>query len=146
MDWQGNAWYAGNVYVGSTSGTNKDDGSKKLATEEYVNSAISSSGGSGIVVDSELSSTSVNPVQNKVINTALGTKVDKVSGKGLSTNDYTSAEKTKLSGIESGANKTVVDTALSDISENPVQNKVIKSYIDTQLVAITTDEIDSICV
>ena len=37
VDWSGNAWYAGNVYVGSTSGTNKDGGSKKLATEEYVN-------------------------------------------------------------------------------------------------------------
>lgn len=27
---------AGDVYVGSTSGINKDDGSKKLATEAYV--------------------------------------------------------------------------------------------------------------
>lgn len=32
------------------------------------------------------------------------TKVDKVTGKDLSTNDYTDAEKTKLSGIETGAN------------------------------------------
>ena len=38
VDWNGNAWYAGDVYVGSTSGTNKDEGSKKLATEEYVDS------------------------------------------------------------------------------------------------------------
>ena len=37
IDWEGNAWFAGDVYVGSTSGTNKDNGSKKLATEEYVN-------------------------------------------------------------------------------------------------------------
>ena len=36
LDWSGNAWFAGDVYVGSESGTNKDDGSKKLATEEYV--------------------------------------------------------------------------------------------------------------
>lgn len=36
LDWDGNAWFAGDVYVGSISGTNKDDGSKKLATEEYV--------------------------------------------------------------------------------------------------------------
>lgn len=28
-------------------------------------------------------------------------------------------------------NKTVVDSALSDTSENPVQNKVIKNAIDT---------------
>lgn len=40
LDWSGNAWYAGDVFVGSTSGTNKDDGSKKLATEEYVNNEI----------------------------------------------------------------------------------------------------------
>ena len=40
LDWNGNAWFAGDVYTGSTSGTNKDDGSKKLATEEYVNSSI----------------------------------------------------------------------------------------------------------
>lgn len=33
----GNAWFAGDVYVGSTSGVDKDEGSKKLATEEYVN-------------------------------------------------------------------------------------------------------------
>ena len=40
LDWFGNAWYAGDVYVGSTSGTNKDEGSKKLATEEYVDAAV----------------------------------------------------------------------------------------------------------
>ena len=32
LDWDGNAWFAGDVYVGSTSGTNKDSGSVKLAT------------------------------------------------------------------------------------------------------------------
>lgn len=37
------------------------------------------------------------------IDTAVGNKVDKVSGKGLSANDYTTAEKTKLSGITAGA-------------------------------------------
>ena len=40
LDWDGNAWYSGDVYVGSTSGTNKDEGSKKLATEEYVNNLV----------------------------------------------------------------------------------------------------------
>ena len=33
LDWDGNAWFAGDVYVGSTSGTNKDEGSKKLQKE-----------------------------------------------------------------------------------------------------------------
>ena len=40
LDWQGNAWFAGDVYTGSTSGTNKDSGSKKLATEEYVDNSV----------------------------------------------------------------------------------------------------------
>lgn len=37
----------------------------------------------------------------------LDTKVDKIVGKGLSTEDYTTAEKTKLSGIEAGAQVNV---------------------------------------
>ena len=32
LDWEGNAWFSGDVYVGSTSGVNKDEGSVKLAT------------------------------------------------------------------------------------------------------------------
>ena len=41
------------------------------------------------------------------LTTAVGNKVDKVFGKGLSTNDYTTAEKNKLSGIASGAEVNV---------------------------------------
>ena len=41
LDWSGNAWFAGDVYTGSTSGTNKDEGSKVLATKEYVDSKTS---------------------------------------------------------------------------------------------------------
>lgn len=40
LDTQGNAWFAGDVYVGSTSGTNIDEGSKKIATEEQVIEAM----------------------------------------------------------------------------------------------------------
>ena len=42
------------------------------------------------------------------VQTQLNGKVDKVTGKGLSTNDYTNAEKTKLSGIETGAQKNTI--------------------------------------
>lgn len=56
--------------------------------------------------------------------------VAKEEGKGLSTNDYTTAEKTKLSGIAEGANKTTVDSTLSDTSVNPLQNKVVKAELD----------------
>lgn len=41
------------------------------------------------------------------VTNALAGKVDKVTGKGLSTNDFTTALLTKLNGIEAGANKYV---------------------------------------
>lgn len=72
----------------------------------------------------------------QMLDSNLNYKVDKVTGKGLSTNDYTTAEKTKLAGIETGANKTVVDTALSNSSTNPVQNKVINAQFQTISEAI----------
>jgi hypothetical protein len=31
LDWEGNGWFAGDVYVDSASGTDKDEGSEKLA-------------------------------------------------------------------------------------------------------------------
>ena len=49
------------------------------------------------------------------MNTALGNKVDKVSGKGLSTNDYTTAEKDKLAGIATGANNYSLPVATASV-------------------------------
>lgn len=40
-----------------------------------------------------------------------------------------SEDKTKLNGIESGANKTTVDSSLNSTSSNPVQNKVVNSAL-----------------
>lgn len=42
---------------------------------------------------------------------AIAGKVDKVEGKGLSTEDYTTAEKTKLAGIEANANNYTLPAA-----------------------------------
>lgn len=38
-------------------------------------------------------------------------------------------DKTKLDGIAAGANKTIVDSALSSTSTNPVQNKIVNSAL-----------------
>ena len=94
------------------------------------------------------------------VDTQIAKKVDKVDGKGLSTNDYTDDEKTKLAGIsnytlpvasadtlggvkvgtnlsidENGvlsadAQKMTVDSTLDSNSENPVQNKIVKNALD----------------
>ena len=53
----------------------------------------------------------------------VGDKVDKEEGKGLSHNDFTDADKKKLDGM-------VIDSELSETSENPVKNSVIKKHID----------------
>lgn len=70
-------------------------------------------------------------VTNKISN-----KVDKVDGKGLSTNDYTNAEKTKLAGIESGAQKNVQpDWALTS-GDGAIKNK---PTIPTKVSQLTND-------
>ena len=51
------------------------------------------------VIDSSMSSTSTNAVQNKVVKSYVDTR-------------------------------TTVDTGMSDTSTNPVQNKAVKSYVD----------------
>lgn len=50
------------------------------------------------------------------------TKVDKVEGKQLSTEDYTNAEKTKLSGIENGAQVNIVKSVSISGSGNIITN------------------------
>lgn len=50
----------------------------------------------------------------KADKTAVDLKVDKVTGKQLSTNDYTAAEKTKLTGIATAATANATDAALRD--------------------------------
>lgn len=53
------------------------------------------------------------------MNTALDGKVDKVTGKGLSANDYTTAEKTKLTGIAEGAEVNVqADWSVTDTASD----------------------------
>ena len=60
---------------------------------------------------------------------ALDGKVDVVAGKGLSTEDFTSAEKTKLGGIAEGATRVIVDDTIKD-SVNAVQNSAVKKALD----------------
>lgn len=115
----------------------KVDG-KGLSTNDFTDTYKSKLDGieaeaNKTIVDAVLSSTSTNPVQNKIVDAALNNKVDKVSGKGLSTNDYTTAEKNKLAGIAEGANKTVVESTIESNTTNPVQCKAIKAALDKKV-------------
>ena len=85
------------------------DGDKVLSTNDYTTAeknklAGIANGATNVSVDSALSSSSTNPVQNKKVKEALDGKVDKDGSKVLSTNDFTDAEKNKLINLRSGIN------------------------------------------
>lgn len=100
-----------------------------------------------IVVDSSLSTTSTNPVQNKVITDALNTKVSKEFGKGLSTNDFTNYYKEQIelntTDRHKHSNQTVLNTftkteeeLLGEITDN-AHSHTNKTVLDE----ITSDKV-----
>ena len=106
------------------------------ANVAYVKAKVAEVAASGGVdVDNALSATSTNPVQNKVITSALakkaGTAVATESANGL----MSKADKTKLDGIAAGATKITIDSAMSGSSNNPVANHVVKQYVDDKVTA-----------
>lgn len=58
---------------------------------------------------------------------SLDTKVNRIKGKGLSTNDFTDEEKDKLASI-----RATIDEQLSDTSENALQNRVVTQALLTK--------------
>lgn len=64
-------------------------------------------GGSQITLYNETGQNTDGAMTQKATTDALSTKVTRVAGKGLSTNDYTDADKNKLSGIAAGAEVNV---------------------------------------
>lgn len=66
-------------------------------------------------------------------------KVDKVDGKGLSSNDYTSTEKTKLSGVAAGAQVNVLEGIQKNGTTVPLTNKIANISVPTKTSDITND-------
>lgn len=73
-------------------------------------------------------------------------KVDKVNGKGLSTNDYTNSEKEKLANLstEGLATEEYVDNSLDALVGDTSVSDQIANAINN-LDIITDNEIDAIC-
>lgn len=64
------------------------------------------------VVDSAMSESSSNPVQNKVVKQYIDSKA-----------------------FNGGSGSVTVDASMSDTSTNPVQNKIVKAYVDSKTAA-----------
>lgn len=65
------------------------------------------------------------------LDNALNDKVDRETGKGLSTNDYTDAEQTKLSGIAAGAQVNVIETVKVNGTALTVTGKAVDVSVPT---------------
>lgn len=132
------------------------------------------SGGEGIVIDGEMSDTSENAVQNKVIKEYVDLhpryetieeivppeEVEDFATKQWVRDSFTEPSDFKtINGqsivgegdIELNGGKVTLDTEMSDESENGVQNKVIKAYVDgkvsdidvANLINVTYEELIS---
>ena len=129
------------------------------ATFTVKNGSKGSDGSSATVtVDSALSDTSTNPVQNKVIKEELDKKIETVPSAGadviggIKADDATAADTQPVrkgtdgklyTAPASGGTTITVDSAMSDTSTNPVQNKVIKTYVDKMKTVVNETEINT---
>ena len=96
------------------------DGAYALRTKESI-----------FPVDDALDTESKNAVENGII----ARRFEQLSGVTLPATSkrdglMSAANYSKLSGIEAGATKTIVDEALDAASTNPVQNKAVKTALD----------------
>ncbi|WP_417577215.1 hypothetical protein [Phascolarctobacterium succinatutens] len=146
----------GRAYVKSVNNITPDSNGNVTVN---VGTGGGGTGGTNITVDSTLSSTSTNPVQNKVIYAALNNKLDKngtatyaacdSSGNIISS---TYAKKTDLSSYvksinnmkpdsagnvnissSGGGSNITVDTALSGTSSNAIANKAVYAALENKL-------------
>ena len=83
----------------------------------------------------------IDPAKISGLTDALDSKVDKVEGKQLSTNDYTTEEKEKLAEIESGAQVNLIEHLIvNDVEARPNGEKIINLTIPV----LTEEQINKI--
>lgn len=85
-----------------------------------------------------LGTTSLALLWEKIKN-KLNLKVDKVDGKGLSTNDYTTDEKTKLAGIATGAQVNTLEGIQKNGTTVQITNKIANISVPTATSDLTND-------
>lgn len=99
------------IYLINVSGTNNYN------QWMYINNTWSNIGSTSVDLTNYYTKTQTD--------TLLNNKVDKVSGKGLSTNDFTNTYKSVLDNY-------TVDSTLNSTSTNPIQNAVVTQALDAK--------------
>lgn len=108
--WVDGAWeLIGSTEVSFPPATTEQDG---LMTRQHVQRLAAAENGLSTAQDSIARLDTEQTTQDGRLNAleaSVAEKVDKIPGKGLSSNDYTGDEKTKLEGIQAGAQVNTVD-------------------------------------
>lgn len=114
-----------------TTGSGADDAIQIAISTDHKVSASIKDGSIGLGKLSTEVQTTLGQVANKV---------DKVEGKGFSTEDFTTALKTKLEGIQAGATKVAKSSTNGNILVNDSELTVYTEPADVIHGAIATDE------
>lgn len=119
LDWNGAAWFKSGVKVGGTSPQNSYALETTSTAGIRYNNAIKTAKSYAETAEKNAKT---------YTDEALAGKVDKVEGKGLSTEDYTTAEKTKLSELPTNAVLEGDLTSLSNYATSVATEKANKAY------------------
>ncbi len=112
--------------------TNKVDkvAGKELSSNDYTDaeksklSNIAANAQVNVIETVKVNGTALTP-SSKAVNIDLSGKVDKVSGKGLSTNDFTDAYKNKIDGAASVVKKTFTASSWGTVGSDGYYNQSI---------------------
>lgn len=121
----------GSATPGVSGNASREDHVHPLPTPASIGAATSAQGA--------LAESAVQPEE---LTAALADKVDKVAGKGLSTNDYTTPEKTKLAGVAAGATANADTDSLAEGGTNKYFTESrVRSAVLTGLNLLTGGDI-----
>lgn len=123
----------GGTYKYELIGTTQVNLSGYVPTSRTVN-------GHALTANITLVASDISDVYSKTeTNNLLNGKVDKVTGKGLSTNDFTTAEKNKLGGIATGAQVNVIETVKVNGTAQTPSSKAVNITVPTKVSDLTND-------
>ena len=133
--------FGGNVDL---SGYVEKVAGKQLSTEDFTTALKTKL--EGIEADADVNKiesvkvdgTALTIDANKAVNIDLSGKVDKVAGKQLSTEDYTTAEKTKLAGVEEGAQVNLIEAVQVNGTALNIASKTVNIDLTGKVDKVTT--------
>jgi hypothetical protein len=133
--------YTDSSITGNASTASKWAAPITLTLSGDVSGSASVDGSGNVTITATIADDSHSHVIGDVdgLQAALDSKVDKVTGKGLSTEDYTTAEKTKLSGISTGATKAGASTTNGNILIDSAET-IVYTHPATHAATMITED------